>query len=52
MEPVVATLSFFPPLTLFYILDNHVPSAKIFRFRKSDDMSHWNDVRYDAAAEQ
>eukprot|EP00055_Hartaetosiga_balthica_P011818 m.55254 g.55254 ORF g.55254 m.55254 type:complete len:331 (-) comp7745_c0_seq4:197-1189(-) len=40
-EPMLATLSFFPWLSMFYILDLHTPIAAKYRIRKSKDMSHW-----------
>jgi len=51
-EPIIATLAFFPPLMMFYLLDMHstTPSGewlKRFRVRKSDDMSAWKTLSWD-----
>ncbi|EGD73486.1 hypothetical protein PTSG_05190 [Salpingoeca rosetta] len=44
-EPVLATVSFFPWLALFYILDMHTPSAKAFRIQQHrNDMSNWTNT--------
>eukprot|EP00043_Microstomoeca_roanoka_P009546 m.91080 g.91080 ORF g.91080 m.91080 type:complete len:147 (+) comp14614_c0_seq5:72-512(+) len=41
-EPMLATVSFFPWLSLFYLLDNYTPAAQPFRLNKhSADMSSW-----------
>eukprot|EP00730_Choanoeca_flexa_P018171 TRINITY_DN8820_c0_g1_i2.p1 TRINITY_DN8820_c0_g1~~TRINITY_DN8820_c0_g1_i2.p1 ORF type:complete len:300 (+),score=28.16 TRINITY_DN8820_c0_g1_i2:102-1001(+) len=41
LEPVVASLSFFPPLTLFYCLDMFIPSMHPWRISKNTSTKQW-----------
>eukprot|EP00045_Choanoeca_perplexa_P002316 m.23904 g.23904 ORF g.23904 m.23904 type:complete len:295 (-) comp11446_c0_seq1:74-958(-) len=41
LEPVVASLAFFPPLTLFYCLDMFIPSMHPWRIAKNTSVKQW-----------